>query len=111
MLGHEAEVHAGLLIDLVAAGPFQIQQACEQIRSGIHRHHAAHDSPDFRIKEWCHELLYQPRTGNVIRIENQDDFGGHEFHGIFQCRCFAALAPNRDGTAECVRESPSQTRR
>ena len=59
MLGHEAKVHARLLIHLVAARPFQVEQTREQIRARIHRHHTAHHAADFQIKERRYQLLDQ----------------------------------------------------
>ena len=56
------------------------------------RHYPAHDATNFGIKEWRHQLLDQSRTGNVVGIEDQDDFGVHQFHGILQRRGFAAFS-------------------
>src|ERR1700722_16535487 len=94
MLGYKPEVHPRLLIDLVTARPLKIEQSGEQIRARIHRHHPAHDAADFEVKEWGHELFNQPRTRDVVRIENQDDFGVPQFHGILERRRLAAPAPD-----------------
>ena len=75
MLGHEAKVHARLLIHLVAARRSRSEQSREQIGAGVQRNHPAHDSADFQIEEWRDQLFNKPRAGNVIRVENQDDFG------------------------------------
>ena len=92
MLGHEAKIHARLLIHLVAARAFQIEQTCEQIRAGVQRNYPAHYAANFQIKEWRDQLFNQSRAWNVIRIENKDDLCVHQFHGVFQCRRLAAFA-------------------
>ena len=56
ILGHGAQVHARLLIDLVACRALHVEQACEQVFAHIARHHAAHDRTDFGVEERRHQL-------------------------------------------------------
>src|SRR5580692_7113976 len=92
MLRYEAEIHSRLLIDLITTRSFQIQQTREQVRTRIHRHYSAHYAAHFDIEERRNQLLDQPCSRNVVRIENQDDLGRYVFHCVFQRRSLAAFA-------------------
>ena len=48
--------------------------------------------PTSKIEEGRDQLFNQPRAWNVIRIENKDDLGIHQFHGVFERRSLAAFA-------------------
>src|SRR5258708_15200590 len=92
MLWYQAEVHTGLLIDLITSRSFQIQQARQQVCADIQGHDTPHDATDFGIKEWRYQLLDETRTGNVIGFEDQVSLGFPQFHGVLQLSCLPALS-------------------
>ena len=91
VLRNQAKIHAGLLVDLVAAGPLQIQQTSEQVGAAVHRHYASHDTADFRIEERSGELPDQAGAGNVVGVEDQDHLGLDQFHCVFERGRLAAF--------------------
>ena len=92
MLRNEAEIHAGLLIDLIATGALQIEHAGKQVAAAIQGDNPAHYAADFGIEKRSDQLLDQARAGNVVGVEDENNFRLHQLHGILQRGRLATLA-------------------
>jgi len=90
-LRHEFQIVTGLLVHLVSAGPFEIEEAGQDVFAGIYRHYPSHDSADFRIIEAYRYAPEQPFWGKIVGIEDYDDLTGSLFHGCIQGRRLAPI--------------------
>ena len=75
ILGDESQIHAGLLVHLVAAGALEVEQSGEERSAHVDRHHPAHDRADLGIEERRHQLLDEPAAREIIRVEDEVDPG------------------------------------
>ena len=91
VLRHQVQIHARLLIDLVATRALQIEQARQTFLSDIQGHNPAHDGSNLGVEERGHQLAEQRLAGDVIGVENEHDFSVDESHGILQGSGFARL--------------------
>ena len=82
VLRYQSEVHARLLIDLVAAGTLEVEQPCEQVAIGVMWHHAAHHGADLGIEKRRDELFDQAAARQVVGVED-DQHRGIEARGDF----------------------------
>ena len=90
---HQAQVLAGLLIDLVTRSPLHVQHAGKQILAHVHGDHPAHHAPDFGIEKWRYQLPDKGLAGHVIGVEQEHDFRLHEIlHGFLQRGGFPRLS-------------------
>src|SRR5580704_12809377 len=78
MLRNESKIHARLLVHLIPAGAFQVEQASEQIRPHIQWYDAPHNAAHLGIEERSNKLLDQSAAGNIVGIKNEDDFSLHQ---------------------------------
>lgn len=92
VLGHEAEVHARLLVDLVAARPLQVLKAREEVRAGVDRDHTAHHGAHEGVGERRHEPLDHIAAREIVGVEVEDDLGVGQRHGVVERRRFAGVA-------------------
>ena len=70
MLRHQVKIHSRLLVHLIAAGPFEVEQPRQQICADIQGHDAPHYATHLGIEKWRHELFDQTAAGNVIGVED-----------------------------------------
>ena len=89
VLRDEIEIHPGLLVDLVAPRALEIQQAGQQVVSGVDRDHAPHHRADLGVEEGGDELLQETASRQVVGVEDQDDVGAHKGHRIGEGRGLA----------------------
>src|SRR5262249_6297356 len=92
ILRNQPQVHARLLVYLVAAGAFQIQQSREQFPSNIQGHHPAHNAANLGIKKWSHQLPYERPSGNVVGVKDEKDLGMNVGHGFLEGRSFSRFS-------------------
>ena len=91
-LRHQRQVHPCLLVDLVAAGTLELEQARQQVRIGIQRDHPAHHRTDLGVEERRNQLLDEAAARDVVGIEDDDDFTLGVGHCILQRSGLAGLA-------------------
>ena len=103
VLRHQSQVHARLLVDLVAAGALQVQQPGQQVGAAVLRHHAAHHRADLRVEEGGHQPPDQALGGQVVGIEDDDEVGVHRLGGVLQRRGLAGLAVGAVEGADAAR--------
>ena len=109
VLRNEREIHARLLVHLVAAGTLEVEQPREQIAPSVLRHHAPHDSANLRIEERSHQPLEQTRRRRVVGVEDDEDLAGRAIGRVEQRGGFsrAAVGPmHGDHASRVARRVP-----